>query len=152
MSRAGCLKLGVPQPTPELCFFPWGCPFHCSSLVTGANWSAPLRACSHIPSVTGETKKEKSKPQKGPLTILLVSRAQTWFQVLGKDFMFPSEGEGTMCPFKVQKSDRGRCPSGVLPAFHLEVNCWAEQQAESSSLRGAGRWLLLRTACSQARG
>lgn len=29
-----------------------------------------------------------------------------------------------------------------------EWNCWAEQQAESSSLRRAGRWLLLRRVCN----
>lgn len=53
-------------------------------LVTRAR-AAPRGACFHIPSVTAQTKKAKSKPQKCPLKVLLVTQEhKCGFRFLGK--------------------------------------------------------------------
>lgn len=56
-------------------------------LVTRAR-AAPRGACFHIPSVTAQTKKSKIETTEVPTKSLIGdSRAQMWFQVLGKDFI-----------------------------------------------------------------
>lgn len=56
----------------------------------------------------------------------MVSGSWEGFHVPPLKVMIPKGG--TMCPFKVEESDRGHCPSGILPGIILG-NAMAEQSS-----------------------
>ena len=89
LSQAGCLELGAPQTTQSFVFFHAGAPFiaaHSSAGPTGT-----LRS-GHVPTFLLLRWRQKSKietPDGPGNNLTCESRAQTWFQVLGKDCACP---------------------------------------------------------------
>lgn len=130
---------------PELCFIPWGVPLslqltrHWGQLVHSTQGMFPHSFC-----YSGD-KKVKIKTPEGPGNNFTCEPSANVVSGSWERFHVPPlKVKGQCAHLRWRKVIVGAALRASCQASIWEWNCWAEQQAESSSLRRAGRWLLFR--------